>query len=142
MVNILNLSFLEFESQTVNASLKINPQKKEIQFIYYNKSIKHIYIFQFVIRRRRNNKQDDSIDKIEKQQIIERDYELSKEINNIKQMNELIKSDLKEKENDLYQAFESISILNSRLNYMITDRVVDILDKFREGLILHAIRKL
>ena len=142
MVYILNLSFLEFESQIVNASLKINPQKKEIQFIYYNKSIKHIYIFQFVIRRRRNNKQDDSIDKIEKQQIIERDYELSKEINNIKQMNELIKSDLKEKENDLYQAFESISILNSRLNYMITDRVVDILDKFREGLILHAIRKL
>ena len=45
MVYILNLSFLEFESQIVNASLKINPQKEEIQFIYYNKSIKHIYIF-------------------------------------------------------------------------------------------------
>lgn len=56
-----------------------------------------------------------------------------KEINNVKESNKVINDELKDKENELLEAFHSIGQLHTRLNYMITNRVINILDKYREG---------
>ena len=65
--------------------------------------------------------------------MIERDIELIKEINNMKESNKLINDELKNKDNELLEAFNGIGLLHTRLNFMITNRVVNILDNYREG---------
>ena len=51
----------------------------------------------------------------------------------MKESNQLINDELKNKDNELLEAFNGIGLLHTRLNFMITNRVVNILDNYREG---------
>jgi hypothetical protein len=56
--------------------------------------------------------------------------------------NKVIKKDLIEKEKELDDAYDSITVLNTRITQMITIKFVNILDRYNESLLYHGFRNL
>lgn len=106
--------------------------KLNSQIAYKAKSKAFRMITQHMFNKRSENDHDESLS--ERLDLLNRQNTLMEEIRAYKEENEALGYEIENKDNKLREANETVTILSLRINYMITQKFLNIIEKVCENI--------